>query len=64
MDLTYQILKVKQPKEIESFFYFLFSGPHPHDSIPIQLNKLKGLDKNFYNHISSGHRKAIKDSEH
>ncbi|MFD2246528.1 hypothetical protein [Pontibacter ruber] len=64
VDLTYQILKVRQPKEIESFFYFLFSGPHPQHSIPTQLHKLKGLDKSFYNHILSGHEKALKDSEH
>ncbi|KAA3436829.1 hypothetical protein [Rufibacter hautae] len=64
VDLTYQILKGMQPMEIESFFFFLFSGPHPRDFIPTQLHKLKGLDKNFYSHISNGHRKAIKDSEH
>ncbi|MBB6611936.1 hypothetical protein H7F15_12870 [Pontibacter sp. Tf4] len=64
VDLTYQILKGKQQKEIESFFYFLFGGPHPKHTIPTQLHKLKGIDRKFYSYISNGHRKALKESVH
>ncbi|WP_299762185.1 hypothetical protein [uncultured Pontibacter sp.] len=64
VNLTYEILKVRQPNEIESFFYFLFSGPHPQQTIPAQLHKLQELDKSFHNHISNGHKKAKMDSEH
>jgi hypothetical protein len=65
VDITYQILKEKDAKDVESFFFFLFSGIHPqYKTVPTELNKIKSKDKAFYGFVVKGHQKAIKDSGH
>lgn len=64
-NLTYQVLKKYTHKEIESFFYFFFNEIHPqYESIPSQFEKFKNLDRDFYDIILTGLKKAIKDSGH
>ena len=65
IDITYNILKTKSDKEIESFFYFFFSGIHPpYERIPDNFCKIKINDTEFYTLIVKGYKLAIKDSGH
>ena len=64
-DLAYELLKNCTDKEIESFFYFFFNEIHPqYEEIPSEFKKLKDVDEKFYNHLLSGHKRALKDSGH
>ena len=38
------VLQTYPAAEIESFWYFLFDGPHPAETFPIDINQLRSID--------------------
>lgn len=65
VNLSQDILKERTSEEIESFFYFFFSGIHPRfEAIPDEFKELRNRNKAFYDALIKGHKRAIHDSGH
>ncbi len=60
LDLTLEILEKYSDRNIESFWFFYFDGPHPSSQIDDRLQTLKDKDSKIYKLMISAHKKVMK----
>ena len=58
LELFCELLSGYTDKEIQSFWYFYFDGPHPADTIPEELEKVKQINERIYRLMEVGLSKA------
>ncbi len=61
--LTVYLLQSMNEKEVESFWYFYFDGPHPKKRISESLQKIKSIDVSIYDIMLKAQGKVLKNKE-
>jgi len=59
IDLTVYLLGRRSSKQMHSFWYFYFDGPHPERQVPAGLKKIRTLNKNMYAIILQEHQHVL-----
>ena len=63
--LTFDLLKVKSDKDVQSFWFFFYSSIHPvYNKIPDELTSLKTYDNKIYGLMQKGLDDALKHGGH
>lgn len=63
LPLTIAILENHSNQEIKSFWYFLFDGPHPSETIPIDIEKIRDINGQVANLAEKAFRGVHEDAE-
>lgn len=63
LSLIVSTLENYSNKEIESFWYFLFDGPHPSETIPVNIDKISSINDRIAGLAEKAFREVHEDAE-
>lgn len=63
LPLTIEILENYSNEDIKSFWYFLFDGPHPSAAIPIDVEKIRGINSQIADLAEEAFREVHENAE-
>lgn len=63
LPLTISVLENYSNEDIKSFWYFLFDGPHPSETIPIKIEKVRNINSEIANLAEEAFQEILKDAE-
>ena len=63
LPLTVSTLENYSDKEIKSFWYFLFDGPHPSETIPVDIDKIRSINGRIASLAEKAFHEVHEDAE-
>jgi len=63
LPLTVSTLENYSDKEIKSFWYFLFDGPHPSETIPVDIDKIRSINDQIASLAEKAFQEVHEDAE-